>query len=102
MSRNRSRRSASNSAPSKRFQVESWSRHKKDKVAAEDECKSLAIDINNHKSAIPDLAEQLRATEERLTAVVRIIPEPLKEIPHERVSERIDDQCRTPWRELCR
>ena len=46
-----------------------------DKVAAEDECKSLAMDIKNHKSAVSDLAEQLSATEERLTAVVRIIAE---------------------------
>ena len=30
---------------------------KNDKVAAEDECKSFAVDIKNHKSAIPDLAE---------------------------------------------
>ena len=30
-----------------------------DKVAAEDECKSLATDIKNHKSAVSDLAEQL-------------------------------------------
>ena len=92
-----------------------------DKVLAEDEYKSLAIDIKNHKSAVSDLAEQLRATEERLTAVVRIIAEPgtsatkakkmrlhqqtlqgLKVILRERVLERFEDECRTPWRKLCR
>ena len=91
------------------------------KVAAEDECKSLAMDIKNQKSAVSDLAEQLSATEERLTAVVRIIAEPgasaakakkmrqdvqtkwgLKVILRERVLERIEDHCRTPWRKLCR
>ena len=92
-----------------------------DKVAAEDECKSLAMDIKNHKSAVSDLAEQLSATEERLTAVVRIIAEPgtsaakakkmrlnqqtqkgLKVILRERVLERFEEQCGTPWRKLCR
>ena len=92
-----------------------------DKVAAEDECKSLAMDIKNHKSSVSDLAEQLSATEERLTAVVRIIAEPgtsaakakkmrlyqqtlqgLKVILRERVLERFEEQCRTPWRKLCR
>ena len=94
MSRDRSRRSASNSTPSKRFQVESWSRHKKTRSRAEDECKSLAIDIKNHKSAIPDLAGQLSATEDRLTAVVRIIPDPAPVWRRRRRWDRMSIPCR--------
>jgi len=62
---------------------------------AEDEFKSLASDIKNHKSAIADLTEQVSTTVERLTEVV-------KAISSERVSEHIVGklrvcQCLKPW-----